>query len=790
MNLPAVPLSAGQGINKLNFRSFSMKKIIIVDNDLIFLKLMAKFLKNEGHQVKTAIDGLEALDVLKNYTPDVMFIDLVMPNIDGETLCRIIRGMEKFKDAYLVILSAISAEEYVDIARFGANACIAKGPFDEMSRHILAALDQPDPASSGALTEIVLGIDSVYPRGITKELLSAKRHAEVILDKMSEGILEMNAERRIVYANPATLSLTDMPLKDLLGLDFVDLFSGDDRQRISDLMKRTGVKTITDDSPVFLNRSQVTLNIIPLDKPETSAIIILHDVSKRKQAEDALKSAREYAQNIIDSSLDMIISVDNDRKIMEFNQAAEKAFGYRKEEVVGKSVDILYADVEEGRKLRENALKNEDYTGEITNISKDGNAFTTLLSLAFMRDKEGEVIGSVGVSRDITEQKKTLAELKKHREHLEEMIDERTKALQESEKRFRDLADLLPQTVFEIDDSENITFANSVAFSIFGYTQKDFDKGLNALQMFIPEDRDKIMAYIQRVLGGEKVVHVESTAQKKDGSTFPALIYPRVILQKDQPTGIRGILIDITSQKKEEEDRKKMEAQLYNARRMTTLGKMASGLIHEIIQPLSGVYGYIQLLQFEENLNEQGKKRLQAMLETIDRMTNMMNQFRTISHTQQVQMGPVYLKESVNKSRNLFEHELRTNDIRCTVEFQEGVPAIHGDANAIQLVISNLMLNAIHALGDRENGRREILIKAHCRGDIVILDFEDTGCGMSEDVLARIFDPFFTTKASEEGSGLGMVIVETILHKHKAAISLKSKVGVGTQFSIEFPVAR
>jgi len=767
-----------------------MKKIFIVDNDLIFLKLMTKFLKDEGHQVKTAIDGLEALDVLKKYTPDVMFIDLVMPNIDGETLCRIVRGMERFNDAYLIILSAISAEEHVDIAEFGADACIAKGPFNEMSRHILAILDQPESTSSECLSGKVLGIDGVYPRGITKELLLAKRHANVILDKISEGIFEMSAEGRIVFANPATLSLTNIPLKNLLGIHFVDLFSGNDRRRISGLLKMKGVKTITDESPVLLNRSQVTLKIVPLDEPETSAIIILHDVTKRKQTEEELKSAREYAQNIIDSSLDMIISVDNDREIIEFNQAAEKAFGYRKEEVVGKNVAILYADIKKGREIREKALDNEDYIGEVTNISKDGKTFPTLLSVAFMRDKEGEVIGSVGVSRDITMQKKTLKELEKHRENLEEMIDERTKAFQESEKRFRDLADLLPQTVFEIDDSENITFANRVAFNIFGYTQEDFEKGLNALQMFIPEDRNKIMAYIQRLLDGEMIMQIESTAQKKNGSAFPVLIYPRVISHKDIPVGIRGILIDITAQKEAEENRRNIEIQLQKSLKMATLGQMASGLLHEINQPLAGIYGHIQLLQPYEELTGTHQERLQTMLEAIERMTRMMDQFRLISGPSKKKFGPVSLKESVHRIRNLFEHQIRMNSIRCSIEIQEGVPAILGDANGIQQIISNLMMNAIHALEDKEDGSRDILIKTQHQDDTIILDFEDTGCGIPEDAQAQIFEPFFTTKASEKGSGLGMVIVETIVHKHEATINFESKVGVGTRFSIEFPVVR
>lgn len=484
---------------------------------------MTKFLEKEGHLVKTAIDGLNSLDVLKTYTPDVMFIDLVMPNIDGETLCKIIRGMEKFKDVYLVVLSAISAEECVNISRFGANACIAKGPFDEMSRHVLATLDHPESISSACLSGKVLGLECVYPRGITVELLSVKRHSEVILGKMSEGIFEINAEERIVYANPAAVSLVGMPLKDLLGLHFADLFSGDDRRRISDLKKMTGVKTITDESPVCLNRSQVTLNLLPLDEPETSAIIILHDVTERKRAADALKSAREYAQNIIDSSLDMIISVDNDRRIVEFNKAAEAGFGYRKEEVVGKSVDILYADIGEGRKLREKALGNEDYIGEIRNIDKDGNTFTTLLSIAFMRDSEGEVIGSVGVSRDITEQKRIQAELESHRDNLEQVVKERTQKLRESEKRYRMLFERAGDAIFlleaEGEEPGKIVDANHAAAEMHGYTLDELLE-LNISDLDALDEAKKIEERIQRMLKGDWI-DTEIAHRRKDGSIFP-----------------------------------------------------------------------------------------------------------------------------------------------------------------------------------------------------------------------------------------------------------------------------
>ena len=106
-----------------------MKKVLLVDNDRIALGIVTKLLEKEGHQVLTSRDGLGALDILKTYTPDVIFVDLVMPHIDGETLCRTIRSIERFKDVYLVILSAVAAEKEIALKPLGANACVAKGPF-------------------------------------------------------------------------------------------------------------------------------------------------------------------------------------------------------------------------------------------------------------------------------------------------------------------------------------------------------------------------------------------------------------------------------------------------------------------------------------------------------------------------------------------------------------------------------------------------------------------------------------------------------------------------------------
>ncbi|MBW1739241.1 MAG: PAS domain S-box protein [Deltaproteobacteria bacterium] len=129
---------------------------------------------------------------------------------------------------------------------------------------------------------------------------------------------------------------------------------------------------------------------------------------RHTQVEEKLKAVREYSQNIIDSSNDMIISVDNDRRIVEFNRAAEENFGYRKEEVLGKHVSMLYKDPGDGEIRSKKARDSGEMVSEITNVRKDGSTFPAFLSATVLKNTAGEVIGVMGISRDMTDRKGVL----------------------------------------------------------------------------------------------------------------------------------------------------------------------------------------------------------------------------------------------------------------------------------------------------------------------------------------------------------------------------------------------
>ncbi len=273
-----------------------MKKILVVDNQPVMLKYMTGLLEKNGHHVTTAPDGLSALECLKTFIPDVIFSDMVMPNISGDKLCRVIRSMPEMKDVFIVIVSGIVLEENVDFIGFGADVCVAKGPFNKMEKHILAVLEQSDSRFTSDLSGKILGLQDLYHREVTEELLSSRNHSEVILSNMAEGILELTRDEKIIFTNPAVASLIGIPEEKLLGSDFISLFHDNHRVRIEELLKEIDdtPKIIPEDLPVILNGKQVSLNFLPVkEQKNRSIIVILNDVDEQKRLEGQLQQARK-----------------------------------------------------------------------------------------------------------------------------------------------------------------------------------------------------------------------------------------------------------------------------------------------------------------------------------------------------------------------------------------------------------------------------------------------------------------------------------------------------------------
>jgi two-component system cell cycle sensor histidine kinase/response regulator CckA len=270
-----------------------MAKILVVDNNPVLLNLLHNFLAQHGYKVVTAEDGLSVLNILKSFKPDCILIDLVMPNIDGEKLCRIIRGMPALNDVPLVIMSGLAAEMKVDFSKLGANACIAKGPFPAMSERILKLLEELREKKTFGRDEI-LGLNDVFPREITKELLSVKKHLEIILSSISEGILEITVDYKIVYANPEAFEIIGKPEVELLGSDLSELFPDPIKSKLTKIFKKQGkTARITDEEFMLSNGKEVSIGIMPIKDEQNKFIVIMNDITARKRLEADLRQAHK-----------------------------------------------------------------------------------------------------------------------------------------------------------------------------------------------------------------------------------------------------------------------------------------------------------------------------------------------------------------------------------------------------------------------------------------------------------------------------------------------------------------
>lgn len=356
--------------------------------------------------------------------------------------------------------------------------------------------------------------------------------------------------------------------------------------------------------------------------------------------------------------------------------------------------------------------------------------------------------------------------------------------LMESRKSYKDLVDLLPQALFEIDLEGNFTFANEFGLKHFGYTQQDIDRGFNVLNLFSETERKRVKENIKRILQGENLSGNEYVARKKDGNEVQVLIYSSPIVYEDKPIGLRGIVLDIT-------DKKRAEQAIIDAERLTAVGEIAAGVAHDFNNALQSILGNLELAMSDRQIPEQVRNDLNRVKKAATAAASSVRQLqRFAGHARkEPKMKVVDVKSIVNdglaQTRHLWKDEAHRQGIVYNInnECADSL-TILGDHGDLRNVLYNLLKNSLQAMPDGGN----IDIKAHLDdNENVRIRVSDTGAGMDLETQKRIFQPFFSTKGFEQGKGLGMSRVYATVKEHKGKISVTSVVNEGTVVEISFP---
>ncbi|UCH07241.1 MAG: PAS domain S-box protein, partial [Deltaproteobacteria bacterium] len=500
------------------------------------------------------------------------------------------------------------------------------------------------------------------------------------------------------------------------------------------------------------------------------------DITEQKETEEAYRA-------LVEQSLQGLVIMQGFR-IVFANQAFAEIAGSTVEELLSFSPEEVRAlvhpddqDLVWGRFQARLGGKQVPPRYEYRGIRKDGTV-CWLEMIASLIDYGGKP-AIRGAVVDITDHKRA------------------EEALRQSKERFKELAELLPETIYEMDLKGNLTFVNRNAFAHFGYTQQDFDRGLNAHDMIAPPDRQRSMANVKRIFKGEELGLNEYTALRKDGSTFPCMIRSTAIMREGTPIGLRGFIIDMTERKKAEEERKKLEAQLQYTQRMEALGTLAGGIAHNFNNLLAGIMGNLSLTLLDSHptqLHFDHLKRIEKLVKSGSQLTSQLLGYAR---------GGRYDVKLLDFNRLVTEifdtFGAAKKEIRVHRSLAEDLLGIKADQGQIEQVLLNVLVNAGDAMPgggdlfletmnvtDKDMGRKPYKVRP---GTYVLLKVKDTGTGMDKKTLQHIFEPFFTTKGLGAGTGLGLASAYGIIKAHQGYIDVESEKGHGTTFEIYLPAS-
>ena len=484
------------------------------------------------------------------------------------------------------------------------------------------------------------------------------------------------------------------------------------------------------------------------------------------------------------------------RCIVYWNDGAAALFGYSAQEVLQQTTERLYPDPSSFDRIYGVAApeieKNGFWRGEWQYRRHDGSVFAAESTSTLLRTENGSYV--VEVVREITERKKAESIILELNQQLAQRVIEqtselvsKTEELQQEEAQRKQVEQILGNLLRNItnyavlitDATGRVVDWNRTANRILGY--EGYDMLEQRLSLFFA-DEERRQLLLEKALGeasDQGTFRDYQSLVRKDGSRF----YARVIMfaLRDDAHGLQGFLILLRDDSQERSLREKLREKEH----LAAIGTAASMLAHEIGNPLNGISTTVQLL--ERFIGREGIKAPQHMLSTlkdlkseIDRLTALLNEFKTIARPQKLNLHPVKLARVVQETIALLDMEGK-GEVRIVSECPPDLPAIQGDSEKLKQAFFNLVKNAVEAMP--YGGK--LTIKGYPCDDAVCVDIIDTGVGIPDDL--KVFDLFSSTKP--HGTGLGLFIVQQIVLAHDGAISYSSAVEQGTTFHLTLPAS-
>jgi histidine kinase len=410
----------------------------------------------------------------------------------------------------------------------------------------------------------------------------------------------------------------------------------------------------------------------------------------------------------------------------------------------------------------------QPHQGEETGLNRDGSKVHWIFRTSPIKNTEGRIVAVLEMSLDITERKE-----------LEEKLEK-------SERKYHEIFNHIPNPVFVLDyDSLEILDCNKSVTAVYGLTRPEI-LGRSFLDLFLPEERSQYVLDIRTTSELNQIKQLHKDQRR---------LVVNIRISPGEYPGRKVLLVttsDITK-------RLETEQNLIQASKMATLGEMATGIAHELNQPLSVVKTassfFIKKLDRQQTIDE---ATLGGMLRKIDanvdRATRIIAHMRQFARKSELKLERVQLNDILQRAFDIFSQQLKLRSIEVVWQTDPDLPKIDADPGRLEQVFINLLINARDAIEERWGvaeagpGEKRIVLGTRAAEQVVVCEICDTGAGIPASMVEKIFEPFFTTKQAGKGTGLGLSISYGIVKDCRGSIKVKPHASGGACFLMEFPV--
>jgi PAS domain S-box-containing protein len=646
-------------------------------------------------------------------------------------------------------------------------------------------------------------------RGVSRDVTERKQMEEAlrqseeqyrtIIETMQEGYFEIDLKGSYTFANQALCKRQGYSKDELIGMNnrqFQDETNAQKAYQAFHEVYRTGepnktleMETIGKDGTKRISEVSVSLIRDAQGKP-IGFRGISHDITERKQIEEALRQNEERYRTIVETMYDGYFEVDLAGNFTFVNDAQCRMTGSSRERLIGKN-NREYTTKEEAKQLYE-AFSGVYKTGEPIKgyafefIKKDGTKAFNEISVFLIRDAQGKPIGFRGMSRDVTERK--LAE----------------EALRQSEEKYRNILENMLEGYTELDLKGNFTLVNDKVVRDLGYTKEEL-VGTNSQQYRNGKNEEEIyQAYNELYKTGEPIRALEVEYISKEGTKMIYELSASLIRNAEgKPIGFRGVSRDVTERKKAEEQLKRYAAEL--ERSNEEVKNFAYIVSHDLRVPLVNLKGYTSELRtalgviganfdaalphlIDEKrsevamaLHEDVPEALEFITNSVSRMDSFINAILILSRLgrQNLKPEPIDMNAVVQKTMEIMSHQIKERGIEVIVG---SLPQVVADRTSMEQIIGNILSNAVKYTDPERPCRIEVAAEAH-DGE-TIFTIRDTGRGITQEDMHKVFAPFRRAgKQDTQGEGMGLAYVQTLVRRHGGRIWCESEPGKGTTFT-------